>query len=48
MPGAAMLLVTIRFGPVLHVWRDGDEVVAVPLDRHAAMTLLRDLAGALR
>lgn len=48
MPGAGVLLITVRPGPTLHVWKDGDEVVAVPLDRHAAMTLLRDLAGALR
>lgn len=43
-----MFLITIRPGPVLHVWRDGQEVAAVALDRHAALTLLRDLAGALR
>ena len=48
MPGAAMLLITIRPGPVLHVWRDGVEVVAVPLDRQAALTLLQDLAKAMR
>lgn len=44
---APVLLITIRPGPVLHVWRDGQEVVAVPLDRHAALALLRDLAGAV-
>ena len=43
-----MFLITIRPGPVLHVWRDGVEVAAMPLDRNAALTLLRDLAGAMR
>ena len=43
-----MYLLTIRPGPVLHVWRHGKEVAAVPLDRDAALTLLRDLAGAIR
>lgn len=43
-----MYLLTIRPGPVLHVWRDGKEVAAVPLDHGAALCLLRDLAGAIR
>jgi hypothetical protein len=43
-----MMLVTIRPGPVLHVWRDGQEVIAVPLSFSAALCLLRDLAAALR
>ncbi len=43
-----MTLITIRPGPVLHVWRDGAEVVAVPLSFGAAMKLLKDLAGAIR
>ncbi len=43
-----MFLITIRPGPVVHIWKDGQEVAAVVLDRHAAQTLLRDLAGALR
>lgn len=29
-------------------WRDGREVVAMPLDRHAALALLRDMAGAMQ
>ena len=41
-------LLTIRPGPVLHVWRDGQEVATVALDHHAALTLLADLARALR
>jgi hypothetical protein len=43
-----MILITIRPGPVLHVWRDGQEVIAVPLTFNAAFCLLRDLAEALR
>lgn len=42
-----MTLITIRPGPVLHVFRDGVEVVAVPLTFAAALCLLRDLAAAL-
>jgi len=46
--GRAMLLIAIQPGPVLTVYRDGQEVVAVPLDRRAALGLIHDLAGALR
>ena len=42
-----MMLVTVRPGPVLHVWRDGQEVAAVPLSTPAALTLLADLARAV-
>jgi hypothetical protein len=42
-----MILVTIRPGPVLHVWRDGVEVMAVPLTFEAALCLLKDLAQAI-
>lgn len=38
-----MTLVTIRPGPVLHVWRDGKEVIAVPLSWRAAVVLASDL-----
>jgi hypothetical protein len=41
-------LVVIRPGPVLHVFRDGREVEAVPLDRNAAHTLMIDLLRELR
>jgi len=40
-------LVTVRPGPVLHVWRDGREVARVPLGLHGGLALLRALAGAL-
>lgn len=43
-----MVLITIRPGPVLHVWRDGAEVVAVPLSFNAALSLLKDLAEAIK
>ncbi|MBB4206428.1 hypothetical protein [Roseinatronobacter bogoriensis] len=43
-----MILVTIRPGPVLHVWRDGQEVAQVTLTIPAALTLLADLAQAVR
>jgi hypothetical protein len=43
-----MTLITVRPGPVLHVWRDGREVAAVPLTLDAALCLLRDLAEAIR
>jgi hypothetical protein len=39
-----MILVTVRPGPVLHVWRDGKEVAAVPLSGAQALCLLADLA----
>ena len=42
-----MMLATIRPGPVLHVWRDGAEVAAVPLSPTAALTLARDILAAL-
>ena len=45
---ATVQLVTIRPGPVLHIWRNGQEVAAVALDHHAALTLLADLARSLR
>ena len=43
-----MMLVTVRPGPVLHVWRDGQEVAQVTLSTGAALTLLADLATAIR
>ena len=42
-----MMLVTIRQGPVLHLWRDGVEVAAVPLTPAATLTLTRELLAAL-
>ncbi|MFP5481372.1 MAG: hypothetical protein ACLGIE_17050 [Alphaproteobacteria bacterium] len=42
-----MMLVTIRPGPVLHVWRDGAEIAVVPLSPSASLTLARDLLAAL-
>lgn len=42
-----MMLVTIRPGPVPHVWRDGAELAAVPLSPNAALALARDILAAL-
>jgi hypothetical protein len=39
-------LVTVRPGPVLHVWQHGQEVARVPLDFHGALTLTSDLLAA--
>lgn len=41
------MLITIRPRPVLHVWRDGKEIAAVPLTPSATLTLCRDLLAAL-
>ncbi|TQM93553.1 hypothetical protein [Roseinatronobacter monicus] len=43
-----MMLVTVRPGPVLHIWRDGIEVAQVTLSSTAALALLADLATAIR
>jgi hypothetical protein len=42
-----MILITVRPGPKIHVFRDGQEVIAVPLTFDAALCLLRDLAAQL-
>lgn len=39
-------LLTVRPGPVLHIWCDGQEVARVPLDLHGALTLTADLLAA--
>ena len=41
------MLITIRAGPVLHVWREGQEVAAVPLTPPATLTLCCDLLAAM-
>ncbi len=41
-------LITIRPGPVVHVWVDGREVARMPLDLAAACTLLGDLIDAVQ
>jgi hypothetical protein len=42
------LLVTVRPGPVLHLWQDGREVARVPLDTAAALALVEALAAEVR
>jgi hypothetical protein len=39
-------LVTVRPGPVLHVWRDGIDLAAVPLDVPTALRLAAWLLSA--
>lgn len=41
-------LVTVRPGPVLHVWRDGAEAAAVPLSGSAALALIEALCRETR
>lgn len=41
-------LVTVRPGPVLHVWQDGLQVVAIPLTPSAALCLAADLLRAMQ
>ena len=45
--GGPAMLITIRPGPVLHVWHCGKEAAAVPLTPSATLTLCRDLLAAL-
>lgn len=40
-------LATIRPGPVLHVWQDGQELAAIPLTPSAALLLAADLLRAV-
>lgn len=46
--GGGCDLVTIRPGPVLHLWRNGIEAGSMTLSTGAALTLLADLANAIR
>ena len=41
------MLITIRPGPVLHVWQAGKEIAAVQLTVGAALSLCRDVMAAL-
>jgi hypothetical protein len=43
-----LTLITIRPGPTVHVFRDGQEVIAVPLTNMAALSLIRDVALAIK
>jgi hypothetical protein len=42
------VLVTVRPGPVLHLWLDGREVARVPLTPHAALELAAALLREVR
>lgn len=41
------MLITIRPGPVLHVWNGGKEIAAVPLTPSATLALCCDMLAAL-
>lgn len=41
-------IVTIRPGPVMHVWRSGAEFCAVPLTHRAALNLIGQLTAAMQ
>jgi hypothetical protein len=41
-------LVTVRPGPVLHVWRNGAEFCNVPISLHACLALIGSLTAALQ
>ncbi|WP_296639288.1 hypothetical protein [Roseinatronobacter sp.] len=45
--GVSCDLVTVRPGPVLHLWRDGQEAGRVTLSTGAALALLASLAKAI-
>jgi len=47
LAGMSCDLVTIRPGPVLHLWCDGIEIACLPLSPPAAMSLVADLAQAI-
>ncbi|SUZ31109.1 hypothetical protein ROE7235_00844 [Roseibaca ekhonensis] len=46
--GEGRYLVTIRPGPVLHIWQDGQEVARVPLSIPAAIGLAQSILAEVR
>lgn len=42
-----MMLVTVRPGPILHVWQNGQAVVTIPLTVQSALVLAADLLRAV-
>lgn len=48
MADPVQMLVTVRPGPVVHVWRNGVEVATVPLSTPAALALVADVVAAVR
>ncbi|WP_296762643.1 hypothetical protein [Sediminimonas sp.] len=48
MDSGCKMLVTIRPGPVLHVWRDGVEVARVPLTISQALGVMQDIIAEIR
>ena len=41
-------IITVRPGPIIHIWRNGAEFCAVPLDYNAALTLIGSLTAAMQ
>lgn len=41
-------IITIRPGPVLHVWKGGAEFCAVPLTHRAALNIIGSLTAAMQ
>lgn len=48
MDSAGKLLITVKPGPVLIVWRDGAEIARVPLPFYVALGLVQDVLEHLR
>jgi len=48
MNSVVKMLITVRPGPVLHVWRDGVEVARVPLTIPQALGVMHDLLKHIR
>ncbi|WP_188528701.1 hypothetical protein [Sinisalibacter lacisalsi] len=45
---SSKVLITVKPGPVLHVWRDGVEVARVPLTKPYALGVMHDLLEHIR
>jgi len=41
-------IITLRPGPVIHVWKDGAQIAEVPLSPDAALELAEDLVRGAR
>lgn len=48
MADKGKMMVTVRPGPVLHIWRDGQEVARVPLTNPAAIGLAEAILASVR
>jgi hypothetical protein len=41
-------LITVRPGPILHIWRSGAEFCQVPLTYHAGLALIGSITAAMQ